>query len=64
MVTPVHATVVEPFLADLRACAASLASGEPAPDGSAAMYGMLGAIPDRKEADGFILQFMDALYGE
>jgi glutamate/tyrosine decarboxylase-like PLP-dependent enzyme len=64
MVTPVHATVVEPFLADLRACAASLASGEPAPDGSAAMYGMLGAIPDRKEADGFILQFMDALYSE
>ncbi|WP_309894622.1 aminotransferase class V-fold PLP-dependent enzyme [Archangium sp.] len=64
MVTPVHATVVEPFLADLRTCAASLASGEPAPDGSAAMYGMLGAIPDRKEADGFILQFMDAMYSE
>jgi glutamate/tyrosine decarboxylase-like PLP-dependent enzyme len=62
MVTPVHATVVEPFLADLRACAASLASGEPAPDGSAAMYGMLGAIPDRKEADDFIRQFMDAIY--
>ncbi|WP_257460467.1 pyridoxal phosphate-dependent decarboxylase family protein [Archangium lipolyticum] len=62
MVTPAHAAVVEPFLADLRACAASLASGEPAPDGSAAMYGMLGAIPDKSEAEGFILQFMDALY--
>jgi len=62
MVTPAHAAVVEPFLADLRACAASLASGEPAPDGSAAMYGMLGAIPDRKEADDFIRQFMDAIY--
>jgi glutamate/tyrosine decarboxylase-like PLP-dependent enzyme len=62
MVTPAHAAVVEPFLADLRACAASLASGEPAPDGSAAMYGMLGALPDKSEAEGFILQFMDALY--
>ncbi|QRO00023.1 aspartate aminotransferase family protein [Archangium violaceum] len=62
MVTPAHAAVVEPFLADLRACAASLASGEPAPDGSAAMYGMLGAIPDKSEAEGFILQFMDSLY--
>ncbi|WNG34815.1 aspartate aminotransferase family protein [Archangium violaceum] len=63
MVTPAHAAVVEPFLADLRACAASLSSGEPAPDGSAAMYGMLGALPDPKEAEGFILQFMDSLYG-
>ncbi|HYO72498.1 MAG TPA: aminotransferase class V-fold PLP-dependent enzyme [Archangium sp.] len=62
MVTPAHAAVVEPFLADLRACAASLASGEPAPDGSAAMYGMLGALPDPKDAEGFILQFMDGLY--
>ncbi len=62
MVTPAHAAVAGPFLADLRACAASLAKGEPAPDGSAAMYGMLGAIPDRKEAAGFILQFMDSLY--
>jgi glutamate/tyrosine decarboxylase-like PLP-dependent enzyme len=63
MVTPAHAKVVEPFLNDLRACAAGLTSGEPAPDGSAALYGMLGALPDRKEAEGFILQFLDGLYG-
>jgi glutamate/tyrosine decarboxylase-like PLP-dependent enzyme len=62
MVTPAHARVVEPFLADLRACAASLTSGEPAPEGSAALYGMLGAMPDRQEAEGFVLQFMDGLY--
>ncbi|HEX5750600.1 MAG TPA: aspartate aminotransferase family protein [Archangium sp.] len=62
MVTPAHATVVQPFLDDLRTCAASLASGEPAPDGSAAMYGMLGTLPDPKDAEGFILQFMDGLY--
>ncbi|PTL77915.1 aspartate aminotransferase family protein [Vitiosangium sp. GDMCC 1.1324] len=64
MVTPAHAAVVEPFLSDLRACAASLASGEPAPDGSAALYGMLGSLPDPKDAEGFILQFMDGLYGD
>lgn len=62
MVTPAHERVVEPFLADLRACAASLARGEPAPEGSAAMYGMLGALPDRREAADFIRQFMDAIY--
>jgi glutamate/tyrosine decarboxylase-like PLP-dependent enzyme len=62
MVTPAHAKVVEPFLADLRACAAGLTRGEPAPEGSAAMYGMLGAMPDRSEAADFIRQFMDTLY--
>ncbi|WIG98539.1 aminotransferase class V-fold PLP-dependent enzyme [Myxococcus sp. SDU36] len=62
MVTPAHAKVAEPFLADLRACAGSLANGEPAPEGSAAMYGMLGAMPDRREAADFIRQFMDAIY--
>lgn len=62
MVTPAHAKVAEPFLADLRECAGSLANGEPAPEGSAAMYGMLGAMPDRREAADFIRQFMDAIY--
>lgn len=62
MVTPAHVKVVEPFLADLRACAAGLASGEPAPEGSGAMYGMLGSMPDRREAADFIRQFMDAIY--
>lgn len=63
MVTPAHENVVEPFLSDLRECAGSLARGEPAPEGSAAMYGMLGAIPDRREAADFIRQFMDSIYG-
>jgi sphinganine-1-phosphate aldolase len=62
MVTPAHAKVVEPFLADLRECAAGLASGAPAPEGSAAMYGMLGAMPDRREAADVIRQFMDSIY--
>ena len=61
MVTPAHAAVVEPFLADLRACVASLKAGEPAPEGSAALYGMVGTVP-KETADGFLLDFLDGLY--
>ena len=61
MVTPAHEAAAAPFLSDLRACAASLARGEPAPDGSAAMYGMIGAMPERAGVDAFILEFMDGL---
>jgi glutamate/tyrosine decarboxylase-like PLP-dependent enzyme len=62
MVTPAHTRVVEPFLADLRASAESLARGEPAPEGSAAMYGMLGSMPDKGAADGFLLDFLDGIF--
>ncbi|MHB8872827.1 MAG: pyridoxal phosphate-dependent decarboxylase family protein [Myxococcaceae bacterium] len=62
MVTPAHAPVADLFLSDLRECAQSLARGEPAPEGSAAMYGMLGTVPDRSTLDGFIKDFMDGLY--
>lgn len=61
MVTPAHAGAVEPFLEDLRECAGALARGEPAPEGSAAMYGMLGAIPERQVIDGFLLDFLDGV---
>ncbi len=63
MVTPAHAKIAERFLEDLRRCAGELATGKPAPPGSAAMYGMLGAIPDKSMVDGFVLEFMDSLYG-
>lgn len=62
MVTPAHATVVERFLSDLTQCAKSLAAGEPAPDGSAAMYGMVGTIPDRQQVDDFLVEFLDGLF--
>ena len=39
-----------------------VASGEPAPDGSAAMYGMVGTIPDRKQVDEFLVEFLDGLF--
>jgi len=62
MVTPAHAAVLEQFLSDLRACAKSLAAGEPAPDGSAAMYGMVGTIPDQRQVDDFLVEFLDGLF--
>lgn len=62
MVTPTHAPIADRFLEDLRSCAASLGRGEPAPEGSAAMYGMLGAMPERTAVGGFLLELMDTLY--
>ena len=62
MVTPAHAPVVDRFLSDLTDCAKSLTAGEPAPDGSAAMYGMVGAIPDRQQVDDFLVEFLDGLF--
>lgn len=62
MITPAHAPVATKFLADLEACAGALASGKPAPDGSAAMYGMVGQMPDRESIDSFLAEFLDGLY--
>jgi glutamate/tyrosine decarboxylase-like PLP-dependent enzyme len=62
MVTPAHAAGADTFLADLRECTGGLKRGETAPDGSAAMYGMMSSMPDRQELSGFILDFMEGLY--
>lgn len=62
MVTPAHAAVVEQFLLHLTECTQRLAAGEPAPDGSAAMYGMVGALPDRQQVDDFLVEFLDGLF--
>jgi sphinganine-1-phosphate aldolase len=62
MITPAHAPVAGQFLSDLEACAKSLASGEPAPDGSAAMYGMVGQMPNQESIDAFLVEFLDGLY--
>ncbi len=62
MVTPAHEPVADLFLEDLRTCASRLSRGEPAPEGSAAMYGMLGQALDRSAIGDFILDFMDGLY--
>lgn len=62
MISPAHAAVADQFLKDLGECAKSLAAGEPAPEGSAAMYGMVGAIPDRQQVDDFLVEFLDGLF--
>lgn len=62
MITPAHEAIADRFLADLEACAKGLASGEPAPEGSAAMYGMVGAIPDQQQVDDFLFEFLDGLF--
>lgn len=61
MITPAHENLVDRFLSDLRETAASLEQGKPAPEGSAAMYGMLGSMEARDQVEQLILQFMDSL---
>ncbi|MBK7860821.1 MAG: aspartate aminotransferase family protein [Archangiaceae bacterium] len=62
MVTPAHARIVEPFLSDLAQCTAGLRAGQPAPAGSAALYGMAGAVSGTPELDAFVRDFLDGLY--
>jgi glutamate/tyrosine decarboxylase-like PLP-dependent enzyme len=61
MVSPMHLRIVDPFLADLEDCARAVRHAGPAAQGQAAMYGMLGAIPDRGVVGSFILDFLDGL---
>ncbi|CAN5725043.1 aspartate aminotransferase family protein [soil metagenome] len=60
MITPAHAPHVDALLADLRAAATEV-RGKPAIEGSAAMYGMMGTLPDRAQVKEFLLQFLDSL---
>jgi len=61
MVTPAHSGIVEAFLNDLTHASAQVAANQPTEGGSAAMYGMLGSLPERKIVRQFILDFMDKL---
>jgi len=63
MITPAHEKLVDQFLADLREATLGLEQGTVAPEGSAAMYGMLGSMEARDQVEQFILQFMDGLDG-
>ena len=62
MVTPAHGPVADRFLQDLRECADALGRGQPAPEGSAAMYGMVGQMPDTSAVDDFLVEFLDGLF--
>ena len=61
MITPAHAPHVDRILADLAASTAAVRTGGAVSEGSAAMYGMLGSLPDRGQVNDFILEFMDGL---
>lgn len=62
-VSPVHEKIIDPFLRDLREIVREL-SKTPAEDvsGEAALYGMLGTMPDRKKAKSLALQYLNDLY--
>ncbi|MBI5495430.1 MAG: aspartate aminotransferase family protein [Deltaproteobacteria bacterium] len=61
MVTPAHKGVVDAFLTDLRECVNGLEHGKVVPEGSSAMYGMLGSMEDRGAIHDIILDFMDGM---
>lgn len=62
-VSPYHEKIVEPFLYDLRNAAEQLSERElEKPSDEAALYGMLGTMPDRKTAKALALHYLDDLY--
>ncbi|MEW6333013.1 MAG: aspartate aminotransferase family protein, partial [Thermodesulfobacteriota bacterium] len=62
-VSPYHERIVEPFLADLRETASHLSqAGGEEPSWEAALYGMMGTMPDRKTARDLALQYLNDLY--
>jgi sphinganine-1-phosphate aldolase len=62
-VSPVHAAVIEPFLADLRTAVQETARLKPEEiSDEAAMYGMIGSMPDRSQAGDFAVQYLNDLY--
>lgn len=61
MVTPAHREAAPHFIADLKAAVDGLAKGTVTPEGSSAMYGMLGAMEERDGIGNIILDFMDGM---
>ena len=61
MVTPAHENAVQPFLAALKDAVDSVRSGDAAPSGKAAVYGMLDKLPDRGQVQNVVLDSMERL---
>jgi hypothetical protein len=62
-VSPAHEQIVEPFLRDLREVVEEVSrTKEEAPEGEAALYGMMGTLSDRKMAKNLALQYLNDLY--
>lgn len=60
-VSPAHDEITEEFLKDLADCVARAKATKEQPQGTAAMYGMLGSLPDRGVVREALLDFMDGL---
>lgn len=58
-VSPAHDALAETFIADLRECSAEILASDVQAEGSAAMYGMLGKLPDRGVVREALLDFME-----
>ncbi len=59
-ISPAHLAVADEFVSDLRAAAEALRGKAPERQGAAAMYGMLGELPDRAFVSEALLDFMDS----
>lgn len=63
MVTPAHERIVEPFLEDLRAAAEEVRGQSPAATTEmSAIYGLMGALPDRSLAKEAALEVLNQVY--
>jgi sphinganine-1-phosphate aldolase len=62
-ISPAHEKIVEPFLEDLRELVEEISrTKEEPPSGEAALYGMMGTLPDRKMAKDMARQYLNDLY--
>lgn len=60
MITPAHLHVADAFIQDLKdSVQFVLANPHTAQEGTAAMYGMVGQIPDKRQIHDYILQILD-----
>ncbi|MBX3197679.1 MAG: aspartate aminotransferase family protein [Labilithrix sp.] len=60
-VSPAHEAIAGEFLGDLRECVATARASKEQPQGKAALYGMLGSLPDRAFVRDALLELMDSL---
>ncbi len=60
MITPAHEKITGEIISDLKKCVANVKSGK-ASEGSAAMYGMLGSMPDRSAVRDLVLEVLDGM---
>jgi sphinganine-1-phosphate aldolase len=60
-ISPAHDAIAPKFLDDLAECVKAQRENPREPEGAAAMYGMLGQLPDRGMVKDALLDFMDGL---